>query len=131
MKKLANLLALALVVLTLASCEEKVQVCRAKVKRLTDTTVVATIDKYEIVFDAKNTRFANGALIPGDSAIVSYLGNLRDKKAQALIIELIPPKGHYMTPGFNPNNELKTAPRSEKDIRDTENFLKAAKKHGH
>ena len=104
---------------------------KGKVKRMTDSTVTVTIDKYDIVFHAKEAHFANGALIPGDSTIVSYIGNLRDKEAKALIFELIPPKGHYLEPGYDESKKLETAPMTEKEKNDMDEFIRLSKRHGH
>ena len=131
MKKLFSFIVALASIACLTSCEEKVQVSKGKVKRMTDSTVTVTIDKYDIVFHAKEAHFANGALIPGDSTIVSYIGNLRDKEAKALIFELIPPKGHYIEPGYDENKKLETAPMTDKEKRDMDEFVRLSKKHGH
>ena len=131
MNKLLCFISLSFVLLFIASCEEKVQVCSAKVKSISDSTVTMTIDKYDIVFDAKQANFANGAVIPGDSAKVSYIGNLRDKKAQALIVELIPIKGNVIKHEVDLSRKLETAPMSKEKKEDIDKFVEISKKRGH
>ena len=83
MKRKFVFMAAAAVLLAVSSCEEKIQTTTGKVKKLNDSTMVATIDKYDITFDMKQVRFDNGVVIPGDSAVIHYIGDLRDKQAKA------------------------------------------------
>ena len=131
MKKIFNLLSLAIVLSLFASCQEKMQTCHGKVKRMTDTTIVATVDKYEILFDTRDASFLNGAVLLGDSAVFNYVGDLRKKEVKAMMVNLIPPKPHYIKPGYDPAKELKTAPISEGEKEQLDAFVKEAKKHGH
>ena len=65
MKRKFVFMVAAAVLLAVSSCEEKIQTTTGKVKKLNDSTMVATIDKYDITFDMKQVRFDNGVVIPG------------------------------------------------------------------
>ena len=97
------------------SCEEKIQQTRGKIKKMTDSTIVATIDKYDVVFDSKQAKFDVGAVMTGDSIKIHYIGNLRDKKAKAVLVALIPRIGNTITIGFDPSKELKTGEMTEEE----------------
>ncbi|MGM9697316.1 MAG: hypothetical protein ACI3Y0_01550 [Prevotella sp.] len=128
-KKIGYFVAAA-VLLAVSSCEEKIQTTTGKVKKLNDSTMVATIDKYDITFDMKQVRFDNGVVIPGDSAVIHYIGDLRDKQAKALLIKLIPPKPRIVEAVYNPDAELKTRPMSKEEQKEFEEGIKYAKEHG-
>ena len=130
MKKTKFLLFLSAVILTFSSCEEKLQMTTGKIKKMNDSTMVATIDKYDITFDMKQVRFDNGVVIPGDSAVIHYIGDLRDKQAKALLIKLIPPKPRIVEAVYNPDAELKTRPMSKEEQKEFEEGIKYAKEHG-
>ena len=130
MKKTKFLLFLSAVILTFSSCEEKLQMTTGKIKKMSDSTMVATIDKYDITFDMKQVRFDNGVVIPGDSAVIHYIGDLRDKQAKALLIKLIPPKPRIVEAVYNPDAELKTRPMSKEEQKEFEEDIKYAKEHG-
>ena len=130
MKKTKFLLFLSAVILTFSSCEEKLQTTTGKIKKMSDSIMVATIDKYDITFDMKQVRFDNGVVIPGDSAVIHYIGDLRDKQAKALLIKLIPPKPRIVEAVYNPDAELKTRPMSKEEQKEFEEGIKYAKEHG-
>ena len=92
--------------------------------------MVATIDKYDITFDMKHVRFDNGVVIPGDSAVIHYIGDLRDKKATALLIRLIPPKPRVADAVYDPSKKLETTPMTKEQIKQHEEALEFAKEHG-
>lgn len=123
-------MAAAAVLLAVSSCEEKIQTTTGKVKKLNDSTMVATIDKYDITFDMKQVRFDNGVVIPGDSAVIHYIGDLRDKKATALLIRLIPPKPRVAEAVYDPSKKLETTPMTKEQIKQHEEALEFAKEHG-
>ena len=131
MKKILSLLSLVVVLSLFASCQEKIKTCHGKVKRVTDTTIVATVDKYEILFDTRDANFLNGAVLFGDSAVFNYIGDLRKKEVRAMVVNWIPPKPHYIKKGYDSTQELKTAPMSEGQKEQLDAFVKEAKKHGH
>ena len=131
MKRKSVILALAFVALLLSSCQEKIQTTTVKVKKTTDTTMVATIDKYDITFDVKQARCDNGAIMAGDSVVVHYIGDLRDKQAKALLLRLIPKKGTVVEAVYDPSKELKTKPMTPEEQKQFEEGIEFAKKHGH
>ena len=130
MKRKFVFLAAAAVLLAVSSCEEKIQTTTGKVKKLNDSTMVATIDKYDITFDMKHVRFDNGVVIPGDSAVIHYIGDLRDKKATALLIRLIPPKPRVAEAVYDPSKKLETTPMTKEQIKQHEEALEFAEEHG-
>lgn len=117
-------------VLILAGCHTKeIKVCSAKIDTMTDTTIVTKIGDYKITFDTKEARYTNGAVMPGDSVTVHYVGDLKEKHAVAAIVYLIPPKGTEVEAVYDPTKELKTTPMSEEDAKELDEFIKAEKKH--
>ena len=114
-----------------SSCTKRVEQTRALVKSVNDSTMIASIDKYDITFDIMEANFLNGAVMSGDSVAIEYVGNLRDKSAKALLVNLVPPKPRYIKPGYDSTKELKTAPMSESEKENLDAFVKEAKKHGH
>ena len=119
-----KLIVLAAVAISLASCQEKIKTTKGLVKRMSDTTLVAQIDKYDIVFDTKKARTDNGAVMIGDSVTVHYIGDLREKKARALLLCLMPKKGTVVDAVYDPSKELKVreAPMSEGQIEREKEF---------
>ena len=122
--------AVVVTVLALTSCRDKIQTTKGKIKRMSDTTVVAQIDRYDIVFDVKKAKFDNGAVMPGDSVTVHYVGDLRDKRAKALLIKLMPKRGTVVEAIYDPSKELVVSeePLSEKDKASLEKYAKSGKK---
>ena len=114
-----------------SSCKERVEHTRALVKSVNDSTMIASIDKYDITFDIMGANFLNGAVMSGDSVSIEYVGNLRDKSAKALLVNLVPPKPRYLKPGVDTSRPLKTAPMSKSEKEQLDAFVKEAKKHGH
>lgn len=129
MKRYSILFIVSMVLLSLSSCGDKMQVCSGKVKDLNDTVMVAAIGEYSIKFNIKNTEYTNGMIMPGDSVTVHYAGDLREKKATALIVKLIPKKGVVVDAVYDPNKELKVSerPMSDKEVEDLEKFAASGK----
>lgn len=94
---------------------------------MSDTTLVAQIDKYDIVFDTKKARIDNGAVMIGDSVTVHYIGDLREKKARALLLCLIPKKGTVVEAVYDPSKELKVKeePMSDEQIEAIEKYARS------
>ena len=130
MKRKFVFMAAAAVLLAVSSCEEKIQTTTGKVKKLNDSTMVATIDKYDITFDMKQVRFDNGVVIPGDSAVIHYIGDLRDKQAKALLIKLIPPKPRIVEAVYDPSKKLETKPMTKEGAKRKHAGFKLAKELG-
>ena len=129
MKKIIEFMALVAVVLAMTSCKDKIQTTKGLVKRMSDTTIVATIDKYNIVFDTKKAKCDNGAVMPGDSVTIHYVGDLRDKRAKALLIRLMPKKGTVVEAVYDPSKELilSEEPMSEGEKASLEKYVKGGK----
>lgn len=131
MNKSLLFIVLSTVAILFSSCKEKIQTTTALVKKTSDTTLVATIDKYDIVFDVKDSRCDNGAIMPGDSVSIHYVGDLRNKKAKAVLLTLIPQKGTIVEAIYDPSKELMTKPLSEEEMKRISKGMDYLKKHGH
>ena len=129
MKKILSFLTVLAIVVGLTSCEEKIKTTRGVVKRLTEKELIATIDKYEIKFDITKAKEDNGALMAGDSVVIHYIGDLREKQARALLLRLIPKQGTIVEAVYDPSKELIVKKDTSKASKERiEKFLKAAKK---
>ena len=130
MKKILSFLTVLAIVVGLTSCEEKIKTTRGVVKRLTEKELIATIDKYEINFDITKAKVDNGALMAGDSVVIHYTGDLREKQARALLMRLIPKQGTIVEAVYDPSKELIVKKDTSKARKERiEKFLKAAKKN--
>ena len=129
MKKILSIVTVLAIVVGLTSCEEKIKTTRGVVKRLTEKELIATIDKYEIKFDITKAKEDNGALMAGDSVVIHYIGDLREKQARALLMRLIPKQGTIVEAVYDPSKELIVKKDTSKARKERiEKFLKAAKK---
>lgn len=129
MKKILSFLTVLTIVVGLTSCEEKIKTTRGVVKRMTEKELIATIDKYEIKFDITKAKEDNGALMAGDSVVIHYIGDLREKQARALLLRLIPKQGTIVEAVYDPSKELIVKKDTSKASKERiEKFLKAAKK---
>lgn len=89
--------------------------------------MVTRIGDYKITFDTKHAKCDNGMVMAGDSVVVHYVGDLKEKKALAALIRLIPPQGNIIKAGYDPTKELKTAPMSDEDAKKLDKFVKKVK----
>lgn len=117
-------------VLTLAGCHTKqIKVCAGKIDHMSDTTIVVKIGDYDITFDVKKARYTNGVVMPGDSATIHYVGDLKERHAVAAIVYLMPAKGTVVDAVYDPTKELKTAPMSKEDAKELDDFVEHQKAH--
>ena len=65
----------------------------------------------------------------GDSVRVNYIGDLKEKKAKAVIVYLMPQKSNVVTAGFNPDAELETKPMTSEEKESFDKFVETAKKN--
>ena len=93
MKKTLFAFLITILLFTFAGCRDNIKTCAGKIKNMTDTTIVANMGDYDITFDIKKAEVSNGAVMPNDSVLIHYVGDLSEKKATALVIKLIPHKG--------------------------------------
>ena len=107
--------------MSFVSCGDKVEVCSGKVKSINDSAMVASVGDYSIRFDVSSAKYTNGFVMDGDSVSINYVGDLRDKKARALAVRLIP-RSTVVDAVYDPSKELKTAdrPLGEKASEDLE-----------
>ncbi len=108
-KSLFAAVATALAV-TLAGCSDKPKSYTGVVKSLTDTTLVASAAGRDATFGITKAEVTNGAIMPGDSVQLYYIGDPDDKDAQALVIRLIPRPGTVVDAVYDPNKPLLTKP---------------------
>lgn len=101
--------------------------CAGKINKMTDTTIVTKIGDYEITFNTKKAEYTNGVVMPGDSVTVHYIGDLKEKWARALLIRLIPSQSNVVNAVHDSSKELMTAPKSEEDVKQLEEFVKKEK----
>lgn len=78
-----------------------------------------------VTFVITEAQYNNGAIMVGDSATISYTGDIRTKHVVATIVKLIPPKGHFIDGKFDPTKELKTAPMSDEEAKDFDKFVES------
>lgn len=93
--------------------------------------MVSNIDGHKIDFDIQKANFDNGAVMEGDSAVVRYVGDLSDGHVLAVIVKLIPKKGHVVEAVYDPNKKLETAPMSKEEQKRFDEGIEFAKKHRH
>lgn len=96
---------------------------------MTDTTFVSVIDDHRVTFAIKQATFDNGFVMAGDSAVVHYIGSLSDDPVKAVLIKLIPKKGHVVDAVYDPNKKLETAPMTPEKVKSLEEGVEFAKKH--
>lgn len=127
MSKKIVFVALAAMALVATSCQEKLKTTSGVVKTIKDSVMVAHIDKYDITFETSKARFDNGALMEGDSVVIHYIGDLREKKARALLLRLVPKKGTVVEAVYDPSKELIVGekPLSEEQVKKLEKFSKS------
>lgn len=101
--------------MVLSSCNDDIKITTFKVDSMTDSTLVAKIDGRNITFDIKNAKFDNGFVMPDDSVVVHYVGDIREGKVMAALIRLVPKMGNIVDAVYDPSKELKTIPMSEEE----------------
>lgn len=107
--------------MSFVSCGDKIQVCSGKVKRLTDSTMIVTIDNHSVKFDMKNAEYSNGFVLVDDSVSIHYVGDFKEKNVRAVTVRIIP-RSTVVDAVYDPSKELKTAdrPLGEKASEDLE-----------
>lgn len=90
----------------MVSCKDKIQTTKGVVKKTNDSALVVSIGKYDIVFSTKQARKDNEIIMKGDSVLIHYVGDLREKKARALLLHLLPRKGTVVDAVYDPSKEL-------------------------
>lgn len=129
MKRYFNLLfALAAVAVLSVSCRKVVHSeVRALIDEVNDSVMVAKIDGSEVHFDIRNTHFTNGAVMYGDSAIVSYVGDLSEKRAVAESVYLLVRRSLVIPMEEDSTKELQTRPEpmSAEEVKAIDDMKKA------
>ena len=67
--------------------------------------------------------------IRDSSVVIHYIGNLRDKKAKALLIRLVPKQGTVVEAVYDPSKELITDqnPMPEEQVKKLEKFARSGR----
>lgn len=130
MKKLLSIITICLIaILSFSACSEEIKRTNVSIKQMTDSTLLTIIDDHQVTFDYKQATFDNGFVMAGDSAEINYIGSLSDDPVKAVLIKLIPKKGHVMNAVYNPNKKLETAPMTKEEEQELEEAIEFAKKH--
>ena len=110
------------------ACSDEIKSTKVSIQSMTDTTFVSVIDDHRVTFDIKQATFDNGCVMAGDSAVVHYIGSLSDDPVKAVLIKLIPKKGHVVDAVYDPNKKLETAPMTKEEVKELEEGVEFAKK---
>lgn len=127
MKKIlfASILCCSLFAIIACRKEAEVRTCDIHIDELTDSTLRSKIGDDMVTFVISAARYTNGAIMVGDSATISYTGDIRTKHVAATIVKLIPPKGNFVDGKFDPTKELKKAPMSDEEAKDFDKFVES------
>lgn len=136
MKKIFGHIFILMSVFFFVACNDEIKTCEGRVKDVNDSTMVVKISDYEVSFDTKDMRFANGFVIAGDSVVMQYVGSLRSKSVKGLLVRIIPTAGKVVTAGEDTSKDLKTRPFETDSARDAheknlEQFVETSKRLGH
>ena len=118
----------AIAIMTLTSCHKVVREdVRALVDEINDSVMVTKIDGKVVKFDISEARFTNGAVMYGDSVIVSYIGDLSMKRAFAERVYLLEKAGNIVIIDHNKpdtTKELMTRPADPETNQKTDEVLR-------
>ena len=131
MKKVFGfLMAVAAVALLSVSCRKVVRAeTTGLVDEKTDSVMVVKIDGSKVVFDITDCSFTNGAVMYGDSVIISYVGDLSEKRALAETCYLIVKPSPTVEVGVvDSTAELKTRTADPEQKKEVRKMLDAVKK---
>ena len=130
MKKILSVIIVCFVaLLAFNACSDEIKSTKVSIQSMTDTTFVSVIDDHRVTFDIKQATFDSGFVMAGDSAVVHYIGSLSDNPVKAVLIKLIPKKGHVVDAVYDPNKKLETAPMTPEKVKSLEEGVEFAKKH--
>jgi len=129
MKRILSIVFCLAFIMLFNACREEMKVTSVKLNGVTDSTIVTKIDGHEIVFSIKEATFDNGMVMAGDSVTVHYVGDMGQGTARALLIKLIPRKGHVVNAVYDPSKELKTDSLSDTDLKSMHEAIEFAKRH--
>ena len=130
MKKFLSVIIVCFVaLLAFNACGDEIKSTKVSIQSMTDTTFVSVIDDHRVTFDFEQATFDNGFVMAGDSAVVHYIGSLSDDPVKAVLIKLIPKKGHVVDAVYDPNKKLETAPMTKEEVKELEEGVEFAKKH--
>lgn len=115
----------------LFNCGNGKKQIKGVVKDISDSSLTLISDGDASVFVLVNVDFPNGNVMSGDSAIITYKGQLTSGEAQADIVYLIPPKGNVINlqqlQKEQEDSAIKTRPADPEKRKKFEQFLKMSK----
>ena len=131
MKKLLGFLFAVLAVSMLSvSCRKVVRDnVSAIVDEINDSVMIARTADGKVIFDIRDTKYTNGAVMYGDSVVVVYVGDLSEKRAFAESVRLVPKPSPVVTDEVDTTKVLQTREASPEAIEAMDNMIKAARTH--
>ena len=131
MKKLLGfLMAVAAVAMLSVSCHKAERgEATGQVDEITDSVMIVKIDGSKVKFDITDCAFTNGAVMYGDSVIISYVGNLSASYSVAETCFLIPRPSPTIPMEVDSTKELITRPAESERVQQTLKGIEEAKKY--
>ena len=131
MKKLLGFLFAVLTVSLLSvSCRKVVRDnVSAIVDEINDSVMIARTADGKVIFDIRDTKYTNGAVMYGDSVVVVYVGDLSEKRVFAESVRLVPKPSPVVTDDVDTTKVLQTREASPEAIEAMDNMIKAAQTH--
>ena len=131
MKKLLGFLFAVLAVSMLSvSCRKVVRDnVSAIVDEINDSFMIARTADGKVIFDIRDTKYTNGAVMYGDSVVVVYVGDLSEKRVFAESVRLVPKPSPVVTDEVDTTKVLQTREASPEAIEAMDNMIKAARTH--
>ena len=131
MKKLLGFLFAVLTVSLLSvSCRKVVRDnVSAIVDEINDSVMIAQTADGKVIFDIRDTKYTNGAVMYGDSVVVVYVGDLSEKRVFAESVRLVPKPSPVVTDEVDTTKVLQTREASPEAIEAMDNMIKAAQTH--
>lgn len=131
MKKIFGfIIAFFAVLLLSVSCRKVVKdKTSGLVDEITDSVMVLKIGDSKVHFDITSAVFTHGVVMYGDSVIVDYIGDLKEKRALAEAIFLIDrpsPIVEIKHGEIDSTKELLTRPADEGEIEEFDNLIRLA-----
>ena len=132
MKRLLGYLfaALAVAVLSVGCHKATSGDVTGQIDEITDSVMIVKIDGSKVRFDITECAFTNGAVMYGDSVIVSFDGELGSRRCMAKTCYLIQKSGNVVVVTDEPDTtkELMTREADKKTVEGIDNLVRIAKK---
>ena len=131
MKKLLGFLFAVLAVSMLSvSCRKVVRAdVSGVVDELNDSALIVNTADGKIVFDIRDAKYTNGAVMFGDSVVIVYVGDLDEKRALAEVVRLVPKPSPVVEDVVDTTKTLMTREADPVAIEAMDHMIEAAKTH--